>query len=205
MPRELQRYGDRAWLLQCEDDREARRVAEHLRQRESYGVEDVVPGAASVLVSFTDLAAAEASRHEILALAGDLAAPEPPLGHLVTIRVSYDGPDLESVASFLETSVDDVVARHLAGAYHVAFMGFVPGFGYLRDSRQLLDVPRRPDPRTKVPAGAVAIAGGMSAVYPIASPGGWQLIGRTDAVMFDPGRASPSLLTAGCRVRFVAA
>jgi KipI family sensor histidine kinase inhibitor len=99
---------------------------------------------------------------------------------------------------------DEVVARHTAVDLVVAFLGFTPGFPYLVGLDPALHVPRRPTPRTRVPAGAVGLAGAQTGVYPRSSPGGWQLIGRTTAVLFDPGREPPALLAPGDRVRFVA-
>ncbi|WP_345001243.1 5-oxoprolinase subunit B family protein, partial [Tsukamurella soli] len=133
---------------------------------------------------------------------GAAAADAPPsTGDALTVNVRYDGPDLGD---------DDValVAAHTAAPWTVAFCGFAPGFGYLvRDDvvpGSILWRPRRETSRPRVPAGSVALAAGYSAVYPRSSPGGWHLIGSTDAVMFDPERDPPALLTPGMRVRFVA-
>ena len=109
------------------------------------------------------------------------------------------------VAQLCALSVEEVVARHLAAAYTVAFLGFSPGFGYLLGLDPQLVVPRLERPRTRVPAGTVAIAGPYSGVYPRESPGGWRLIGATDATLFDAARTPPALLAAGDAVRFVPA
>ena len=121
------------------------------------------------------------------------------------IAVSYDGPDLDEVARLTGLTAAEVIAAHTATPWRVAFGGFAPGFAYLTGGDPRLRVPRRGVPRTSVPAGAVALAGEFSAVYPQSSPGGWQLIGRTDTVMFDPARDPAALLRPGDRVRFVQA
>lgn len=123
---------------------------------------------------------------------------------LVEIPVVYDGADLAEVAHLTGLTPDEVVARHVGGRYRVAFGGFVPGFAYLVGLDPVLVVPRLATPRTRVPAGAVAIGGEYTAVYPRTTPGGWRLLGRTEAVMFDPARDDrPALLVAGDEVRFV--
>lgn len=119
-----------------------------------------------------------------------------------TIDVHYDGADLSLVADRLGVEPTQVVAWHTGATFRVEFFGFAPGFAYLAGLPDQLHLPRRDTPRTSVPPGSVAIASTYSAVYPRASPGGWHLIGRTDAVMFDPRRDPPALLTPGARVRF---
>jgi 5-oxoprolinase (ATP-hydrolysing) subunit B len=121
--------------------------------------------------------------------------------HVIPVR--YDGPDLEDVARQTGLSVADVIARHCGREYTVYFLGFVPGWAYLGDLDPSLVVPRRTEPRARVPAGAVAIAGAQTGVYPYAIPGGWNLIGRTSAQLFDPMRDPPAVFAAGDRVRFV--
>jgi KipI family sensor histidine kinase inhibitor len=146
---------------------------------------------------------------DVLALARRLTALEPlpadpsTVG-TVTLDVVYDGPDLADVAAATGMTSAEVVTRHSGAEYEVAFCGFSPGFAYLRGLDPGLVVPRLATPRTVVPAGSVAVADTWSAVYPRDSPGGWQLLGRTDAVLWDLGRPAPALLTAGTRVRFVA-
>ncbi|WP_018156868.1 5-oxoprolinase subunit B family protein [Demetria terragena] len=128
------------------------------------------------------------------------------VGHdLVRIPVAYDGPDLQEVADHLQIAPDEVVRRHTAQIWTCEFVGFLPGFGYLTGEDHNLDVPRRESPRTRIPVGSVALAAGLSAVYPTSSPGGWQLIGSTDLAMFDVDRDPPGLLVAGTRVQFVEA
>lgn len=166
------------------------------------GVLDIVPAARTVLVvidpAVTDLSAvttavrAARPRHDRRA-AGDL----------VEVPTVYDGADLADVASLLECPTDEVVRRHTAAEWTVAFCGFAPGFGYLTASQGSWDIPRRHTPRTNVPSGSVALAGEFSGVYPSASPGGWQLIGHTDVSVFDLAREPAALLRPGTRVRFV--
>ena len=132
----------------------------------------------------------------------DIASADAP--DELTIEVVYDGPDLADVAEHTGMAEEEVVIAHTETPWTVAFGGFAPGFAYLVGGDDRLVVPRRESPRTSVPAGSVGLAGEFSGIYPRSSPGGWQLIGRTDAVMFDVDRDPPSLLAAGGRVRFVA-
>lgn len=122
------------------------------------------------------------------------------------IEVSYDGPDLSQVASLLGVTADQVVSAHLQAEWTVAMVGFAPGFAYLTTrSTDLFDaIPRLEVPRAKVPAGSLALAAGMSAIYPTSTPGGWQLIGQSDVTLFDVDAKQPSLLLAGDTVRFKA-
>ncbi|MFZ2516167.1 MAG: carboxyltransferase domain-containing protein, partial [Candidatus Lutibacillus vidarii] len=177
--------------------------------RVTAGLVDIVPAERTVLVTTrpgTDLVALRADLLALLSAgeAGpgvDTVAGE---ARLVTIPVRYDGPDLDDVARHTGLTVAEVTAAHEASHWEVAFCGFVPGFAYLVGGDPRLEVPRRSTPRTVVPAGAVALAGRYSGIYPRPSPGGWQLIGSTSAVLFDPHRESPALLRPGDRVRFVA-
>jgi inhibitor of KinA len=123
-----------------------------------------------------------------------------PRNHLIPVH--YDGIDLDAVAAATRLSPGEVIARHSAGSYTVDLLGFVPGFAYLSELDPSLQLPRRPEPRPRVPAGSVAIAAAQTAVYPLDTPGGWHIIGRTDTVMFDPTREPPALLQAGDIVRF---
>lgn len=157
---------------------------------------EIVPAATTVL--FDDVPDADRL--------GDLLSGwrpgEPAAGGLVEIPVEYDGDDLADVAERWGTDVEGVVARHTGIEYVSAFCGFAPGFAYLAGLPDELAVPRLDTPRTKVPAGAVALAGTWCAAYPTASPGGWRLIGRTDVELWDPDRDAPALLAPGTRVRF---
>jgi KipI family sensor histidine kinase inhibitor len=168
------------------------------------GVVDIVPAARTVLLALDpellDLDEAERIAREVEPRYGDRQA-----GELVELPVVYDGEDLEEVASLLSCDVDEVVRRHTSEEWTVAFGGFAPGFGYLTSAGGEWDIPRRSDPRTKVPAGSVALAGEFSGVYPRESPGGWQLIGRTSVTIFALDRDPPALLRPNTRVRFVEA
>jgi KipI family sensor histidine kinase inhibitor len=166
------------------------------------GVVDVVPAARTLMVvtdpAVTTLSTvADAVRHTTPS--EDRAAS----GELLEVPVSYDGEDLEEAARLLECDGPELVRRHTADEWTVAFCGFMPGFGYLTSKAWQVEVPRRSSPRKNVPPGSVALAGEFSGVYPRSSPGGWQLIGRTELVMFDPSRDPAALLRPGTRVRFV--
>ncbi|MCK7624869.1 5-oxoprolinase subunit PxpB [Streptomyces sp. RS10V-4] len=142
------------------------------------------------------------------ALAAELPGwrvPPPAAGDrpAVEIPVRYDGPDLAEVAALWGVTAEEVVRLHAGTAFRVAFCGFAPGFGYLTGLPERLGVPRRATPRTRVPAGSIGLAGPYTGVYPRSSPGGWQLIGRTDAVLWDPRREPAALLAPGTPVRFV--
>lgn len=165
------------------------------------GVVEVVPGYRTLLVT-TDSAASVAAVREALPLL-DLPPVAALPGRLVEVPVVYDGEDLAAVAAATGLSSDEVVRRHAAPDYLVAFLGFAPGFPYLVGLDPSLHVPRRSSPRVRVPAGSVGLAGPQTGIYPVASPGGWQLIGRTDVVLFDADRSPPALLAAGDRLRFV--
>lgn len=166
----------------------------------SLGVDaiDIVPAAATVLFdgvrSLSELAET---------LKAWTQALEPPLGGLVEIEVVYDGPDLEFLAEAWHLSRDDVVARHGEIEFVSAFCGFVPGFSWLSGLPSEFAVPRLDSPRAKVPAGSVAVAGRWGGIYPLATPGGWRILGHTDAVLWDQNRVEPALLPPGTRVRFV--
>lgn len=163
------------------------------------GVSDVVPAAATVLVSCVDADALAGA----VARFGDVVPQHTGgAGDAVTIPVVYDGEDLDAVALASGLTVDEVVRLHTGAEYRVAFCGFAPGFGYLTGLPEALHLPRRPSPRTRVPAGAVAIAAEYAAVYPRPSPGGWHLLGATEHILFDPERRPPAVLQPGTSVRF---
>jgi KipI family sensor histidine kinase inhibitor len=183
-------------------------LAARIRARQLRGVRDIASGYCTVGVHFdplqTDLAALER------AIANEEGAVEPgetgPAKTPVEIGVRYggaDGPDLDAVAAHAGCTVAEVIERHAARVYRVYMLGFVPGFAYMGRVDATIATPRHRIPRERVPAGSVGIAGEQTGVYPVASPGGWQLIGRTDCVMFDPNRAPASLLGPGDLVRFV--
>lgn len=163
---------------------------------------DIVPGARTVLLDGLDDPAGLATKLPGWAPSGgEASAPGP----VVEIPTWYDGPDLPVVARHWGVSVETVVARHQATEFRVAFGGFAPGFAYLTGLPPKLAVPRLDTPRTKVPAGSVGLADIYCGIYPTMSPGGWLLIGRTDALLFDAQRDPPALLDPGERVRFVLA
>ncbi|QQQ76189.1 allophanate hydrolase subunit 1 [Saccharothrix sp. 6-C] len=164
-------------------------------------VVELVPAARTVLV-VTRPGRLRAVR-EVLTTA-DLVHHAVAAGDEVVIGVHYDGPDLDLVAETAGLTAAEVVALHTGADYRVAFCGFAPGFAYLTGLPEPLRQPRLDSPRTKVPAGSVGVAGEFTAAYPRATPGGWRLIGRTDAPLFDPRRPTPALLTPGDRVRFEA-
>lgn len=165
------------------------------------GVVDVVPAARTVLVEF-DPDRTSADALQALVETAELAAVTTAAPTSITILVRYDGPDLHEVAELTGMSSEDVIRRHSAPTYTVAFCGFAPGFAYLTGLDEALQVSRLPRPRTVVPAGAVAVAGEFTGVYPRPSPGGWRLLGTTDAPLWDAHRVPPALLSPGTTVRF---
>lgn len=210
----VRRAGDAMLLVEFEPvidplvNQRAIELGARLARRELVGVRDVVPGYCSLGVHFdplrTNLAALEEAITEDGQAVSSVDELPPPRQH--EIEVEYGGaagPDLDAVAAFAGCSVDEVIARHLASTYRVYMLGFVPGFAYLGRVDRRIAAPRHRVPRERVPAGSVGIAGEQTGVYPLATPGGWQLIGRTSAVMFDPNRTPASLLAPGDSVRFV--
>ncbi|MGN6251260.1 MAG: 5-oxoprolinase subunit B family protein [Marmoricola sp.] len=167
------------------------------------GVVDVVPAARTVLL-VVDPAVTSVVRLCEHVRALDVTRAHRAPTELVEITVDYDGPDLVETAALLQCDPVELVRRHTAAEWTVAFGGFSPGFAYLTSPDWPWEVPRRPSPRTRVPAGSVGLAAGFSGVYPQGSPGGWHLIGRTDQVLFDPTRDPAAVLRPGARVRFVA-
>ncbi|HEY7598393.1 MAG TPA: 5-oxoprolinase subunit PxpB [Candidatus Limnocylindrales bacterium] len=174
------------------------------------GLGTPVPAYASLLVPFDGLRLSEGDARARLepllkgVAVADFAADEPPL----EIAVRYggaDGPDLDEVAERTGLSAGQVVELHCSVEYRAYMLGFAPGFAYLGELPAVLELPRRDSPRQRVAAGSVAIAGRQTAVYPLPTPGGWQLIGRTEAPLWDPRRSPPALITPGRRVRFVPA
>lgn len=198
--------GERALLREYQGDLArangaARAAYEAIRARAFDEVGDLVPGARTLLVELRPGFEPTGALLEALE-----SEPEQQAGgadRLHELAVRYDGEDLAGVAALRGMSVDDIVALHSSSEYTVAFMGFSPGFAYLLGLPDRLATPRLETPRTRVPAGSVAIGGEYTGVYPAATPGGWRLIGRTDAVLFDPSRGDPALLHPGDRVRFV--
>ncbi|WP_017625616.1 5-oxoprolinase subunit B family protein [Nocardiopsis chromatogenes] len=194
--------GDSGVLVEVADLGEALALQAALDEDPVPGVAETVPAARTVLLRVAPdapggvRAVAEAVRR---------LRPRPgalPQGGEVEIDVQYDGEDLGEVAEITGMTEREVVRAHTAARWTVAFGGFAPGFGYLVGDDRRLDVPRRGESRTRVPAGSVALAGGFGGVYPRSSPGGWRLLGRTDAVVWDLDRDPPGLLVPGTRVRF---
>ncbi|TAM92610.1 MAG: allophanate hydrolase subunit 1, partial [Jatrophihabitans sp.] len=182
-------YGDRAVLLELDDPLS---VAPALRG--APGVVEVVPGARTVLVRFDP---ASTTPDALAAAARGTSRRRVRGGALVEIPIRYDGADLDAVAA--ESGLDraEVVARHCGGEYRVAFCGFSPGFAYLTGLDPALQLPRLAEPRTRVPAGAVGVAGEFTGIYPRPSPGGWRLLGHTDAPLWRAERDPPALLVPG--------
>jgi KipI family sensor histidine kinase inhibitor len=194
----LRPVGRSAVLAEVADAAEALDLATWARSS-GVGAVEVVPAARTVLFDGVTDPAALGARLRAWQPSGAL-----PTGERVEVPVVYDGPDLAFVAEAWGTDVAGVVARHTEVEYVAAFCGFAPGFAYLTGLPPELAVPRLESPRPRVPAGSVALADSWCGVYPTASPGGWRLLGRTDAPLWDQSRERPALLPPGTRVVFVA-
>jgi inhibitor of KinA len=191
-----------------------RRLASVLAREQAHGIVEVVPAYATVAVFYEParFAAGGAAPYESVCQfiaarvePGRDAADSAPAGRLVAIPVCYGGefgPDLEAVAAHSGLTAAAVIGVHAGADYAVHAIGFAPGFPYLGGLPAALHTPRRTTPRTSVPAGAVGIGGAQTGVYPLASPGGWNLIGRTPLKLFDAARGEPALLRTGDRVKF---
>ncbi|MBO3101826.1 5-oxoprolinase subunit B family protein [Cellulomonas fengjieae] len=202
-------FGDDAVLVELSGLTEVRALDDAVRAAratdpQAAAIVDQVPAARTLLLRVR--AGADPRELPVLrwwsarsAPAADRAVAE------VVLTVEYDGPDLADVARLTGLTADEVVTRHTAGRYTVAFGGFMPGFAYLTGLDPVLRVPRLDSPRVRVPAGAVAVADEFTAVYPAPTPGGWRLLGRCDLDLFDVERQPPALLQPGTRVRFTAA
>ncbi|MEU7427129.1 allophanate hydrolase subunit 1 [Streptomyces sp. NPDC040750] len=194
--------GDDALLVEVSSGEEAQALHAELSRRRAAGtltVREIVPAARTVLLDGLEDPARWMSE-----LTSPTAPPPPArTREPVELPVRYDGPDLAEVAAYWRVPAREVARIHADTEFTVAFCGFAPGFGYLTGLPARYDVPRRATPRTAVPAGSVALAGPYTGVYPRASPGGWQLIGTTDAVLWDHTRVPAALLSPGVRVRFV--
>ncbi|MFF4591137.1 allophanate hydrolase subunit 1 [Streptomyces sp. NPDC001388] len=196
--------GDDALLVEVASGAEAEALHAELVRRRAAGLltaREIVPAARTVLLDGVD---------DPVRLTSELTATEiPPAAprarEVIELPVRYDGPDLADVAAHWGVPAREVARIHADTEFRVAFCGFAPGFGYLTGLPSRYDVPRRATPRTAVPAGSVALAGPYTGVYPRSSPGGWQLIGSTDMVLWDHARVPAALLSPGTRVRFVAA
>ena len=205
--RQILDYGDRALLLEFGSSAEVLAWTEVIRDAGLPGVVDIVPAARTILVKLDGGRYQAPTRQRLggLEMTDEAAADaSPPTEADVTIDVAYDGEDLDEVARLTGLSTAEVVAAHTGTLWRVGFSGFAPGFASLVGGDERLVEPRRAEPRTKVPVGSVGLAGEFSGVYPRESPGGWQLIGRTSAVLWDIDRDDPALLTPGMWVRFAA-
>lgn len=194
--------GEHAVLVELGDLDEVLALAEPVRTLA--GVVDVVPGERTLLVTVAEPAGLESVRRSLVELTVTVPAVGP-TSRTVEIPVTYDGADLADVSAHTGLTVAEVVEAHTSTPWRVGFGGFAPGFAYLVGGDPRLEIPRRSEPRPSVPAGAVALAGRYSGIYPRSSPGGWQLIGRTDVVLFDPAADPPALLQPGMTVRFISA
>ena len=193
--------------LEPELNARVRALDEALRAHPFDGLLESVPAYASLLCIYDPLRASFADARRTLERLLDVpaAAPRPGSRHVVPVRYGGEnGPDLADVARARGLSEREVIQRHTAAEYTALFVGFLPGYAYLGMLAPELEMPRRAAPRARVPAGSVAVAGRLTGVYPFASPGGWNLIGRTERVFFDPFASEPALVQAGDRVRFLA-
>lgn len=189
--------GRRAVLVEVGDAAAARSLATWARDA-GVPADEIVPAARTVL--FDGLDSPDGLPD---ALAGWSPGTAEAPGPLVEVEVRYDGPDLETVAAHWAIEPHEVAAAHSSVEYVASFCGFAPGFSYLAGLPEERAVPRLESPRARVPAGSVALAGTWCGVYPTPSPGGWLILGTTDARLWDPTRAEPALLPPGTRVRFV--
>ena len=191
-------------LVECDDLAQVMTLHRALQRSRPHGVVDLVPAALTLLLTFDASTSHARLRDTIAATDLDGGTGTAQQRH-VTIEVTYDGADLADVAELTGIPEDEVVRRHQAAHYVVAFTGFAPGFAYVAGGDPALVVPRRSTPRTRVPAGSVALAGEFTGVYPGEGPGGWQLSGHTAASLWDLQRDPPALLTPGTAVRFTQA
>lgn len=203
-PADIRWAGPRALLVEVDSLEAVLALHARLLAQPPAGQVDVLAAARTVLAVFDSRANARTARKvlediETLEALGSTSPEEP-----VRIEVVYDGEDLAEVGRLTGLGADGVVAAHTGQVWTAAFGGFAPGFAYLVGENDALNVPRRSTPRTAVPAGSVALAGNFSAVYPRRSPGGWQLLGRTSARMWDLEREQPALVRPGSRVQYVA-
>ena len=215
--------GHAALLVECEDLAGVLALHDALVRTAPAGVVEFVPAARTLLVGVDPGAlplesaeswirrtaaggAGDRASIEQGALAGDGAPADPGMAgaEVVTVPVEYGGDDLHGTAGLLGLSPEALVAHHVAATWRVAFIGFAPGFGYLVSDEWPFQVPRLDAPRTRVPAGSVALAGAFAGAYPRESPGGWRIVGRTDAVLWDAASDEPALFAPARRVRFTA-
>ncbi|HEV7949089.1 MAG TPA: allophanate hydrolase subunit 1 [Glaciihabitans sp.] len=210
-------YGERALLIELDTLSATMDLYPVLDARRIPGIHELVPAARTILVTLDPTALSlSAAERWINSLPASLASPttvtttststaDATVPGLLTIPAYYDGDDLPEVARLMGITEDEVIARHTGTDWHVAFIGFAPGFAYLASPDTGFDVPRRETSRPSVPAGAIGLAGEFTGIYPRSSPGGWQLIGRTTLTLWDATRQQPALLVPGMRVRFTQA
>ena len=205
----MRRVGDHAALLELPDNASVQNAARVVRELYGDQLVDVVPGHRTLLVVWPDGSPiSDISELALQRASSEISDDGPDRQEAIVVPVRYDGADLEVVAATVDMSEAEVVSVHSGATYVVAFTGFVPGFPYLVAESPspgvlgLLELPRLATPRTEVPAGSVAVAAGYCGIYPRSSPGGWNLLGRTDMVLFDAARERPALLEPGTRVRF---
>jgi KipI family sensor histidine kinase inhibitor len=198
-------YGDQALLLQFDSTAEVLVWAAALRDAAMPDVLDIVAAARTVLLQLDGPGRQGATRRQLETMRVVAGAESIAPGEPLVIDVVYDGADLDEVAELSGLTTTQVIDAHTANPWNVGFCGFAPGFAYLVGGDPRLAVPRRSEPRPSVPAGSVGLAGEFTGIYPRRSPGGWQLIGRTDAALWDIDRPDPALLTPGTWVQFRAA
>lgn len=201
-PRPIRWSGTKAFLIECADLNDVVSIHTHLTNNPLPGQRELLAAARTVMVAFDSRPRAVAAAQLLATMQYDDAATV--AGKTILIPVVYDGEDLRAVADLTNLSVEGVIQAHTSAEWKGAFGGFAPGFTYLVADNDPLNVPRRETPRTAVPAGSVALAGNFSAVYPRRSPGGWQLIGRTNERMWDLGRENPALVRPGDIVKYEA-
>jgi len=199
------RAGDRGWLVECTDHSPAALAAEIAAQPWAADLQEIVPAAATVLVVVRDSARSDALRAVLAELLdGTRRAPltDAGTGRTVVVPVRYDGADLPAVAERTGLAVEEIARMHSDAEHHVAFFGFAPGFAYINGVPEALRIPRLDSPRPRVPAGALAIAGEQSVVYPGGTPGGWSQLGTAELELWNPGATPPNRLRVGDRIVF---
>jgi KipI family sensor histidine kinase inhibitor len=206
--------GDRSLLVELGEEispttnGQVQNLLQRLEAAAISGIRELAPGYRSLLVTYNPLVISPAElQSRITVVAGDTCLFSAPAAKLVTVPVVYGGaggPDLETVAAHLQIGAEEVVRLHTGTAYRVYMIGFMPGYPYMGELPAALAMPRRRTPRTRVPKGSVGIAQRQTGIYPVDSPGGWQIIGWTPIELFDPHRQPPSLLDMGDTVKFEA-
>ena len=195
-------YGDRAQLVECDTTGAALALTTQIHNAAVPGVTDVVPAARTVFIELAHPRFQAPARRRLARLEAESGTDAASSIADVVIDVIYDGDDIAEDAELAGLDVQSFIEAHTSTTWRVGFCGFAPGFAYLIDGHPQLQVPRKCEPRTRVPAGSVALAGEFSGIYPRESPGGWQLIGRTDTPVWDVNRPEPALLKPGMRVQF---